>query len=43
VDGRHFPSAWGMTKKQAEQGAAQLALTELGILDEDEDNQESEA
>ena len=32
IEGRHFPSAWGMTKKQAEQGAAQLALAELGLL-----------
>ena len=32
VEGRHFPSAWGMTKKQAEQGAAQLALAEMGLL-----------
>jgi len=31
-DGRHFPSSWGMTKKQAEQGAAYLALAELGLL-----------
>jgi ribonuclease III len=43
VEGRHFPSAWGMTKKQAEQGAAQLALIELGLLDEDEDLPESES
>jgi ribonuclease-3 len=35
IEGRHFPSAWGMTKKQAEQGAAQLALAELGLLDAD--------
>jgi ribonuclease III len=35
IEGRHFPSAWGMTKKQAEQGAAQLALAELGLLDDD--------
>jgi ribonuclease-3 len=30
IGGEHFPSAWGMTKKQAEQEAACLALTELG-------------
>jgi len=35
IDGRHFPSAWGMTKKQAEQSAAQLALSELGLLDDE--------
>ena len=33
VDGRHFPSAWGTTKKEAEQLAAQRALEELGLLD----------
>jgi len=32
MEGRHFPSAWGKTKKQAEQGAAHLALAELGLL-----------
>jgi len=32
MDGRHFSSAWGRTKKQAEQGAAHRALTELGLL-----------
>ena len=36
IEGRHFPSAWGMTKKQAEQGAAQLALAELGLLTGDD-------
>ncbi len=29
---RHFPSAWGVTKKEAEQCAARAALVELGIL-----------
>ena len=29
---QHFPSAWGTTKKQAEQKAAFNALVELGIL-----------
>ena len=29
---RHFPSAWGPNKKEAEQKAAFNALTELGIL-----------
>jgi len=32
VNGRHFPSAWGMNKKEAEQEAARRALVELGIL-----------
>jgi len=36
IDGKHFPSAWGMTKKQAEQGAAQFALGELGLLTGDD-------
>ena len=29
---RHFPSAWSVTKKDAEQKAAHIALIELGIL-----------
>lgn len=33
VDGRQFPSAWGVNKKQAEQKAARLALVELGVVD----------
>lgn len=32
VDQRHFPSAWGPNKKEAEQKAAYNALVELGIL-----------
>jgi len=32
LDQRHFPSAWGVTKKEAEQKAAYNALVELGIL-----------
>lgn len=31
--GRQFPSAWGRTKKEAEQEAARLALAEMGLLD----------
>jgi len=34
VNGRHFPSAWGASKKEAEQEAARRALAELGVLDE---------
>ena len=35
---RHFPSAWGTNKKEAEQKAALNALVELGVLqDTDED------
>ncbi len=36
VNGKQYPSAWGNTKKQAEQKAALAALLELGILTEDE-------
>ena len=32
IDGRNFPSAWGMNKKEAEQEAARLALENLGLL-----------
>jgi len=35
INGAHFPSAWGRTKKEAEQEAAKLALAELGLLDND--------
>ena len=37
IDGRRFHSAWGPNKKTAEQKAALLALTELGVLPETED------
>ncbi len=30
---RSFPTAWGMSKKQAEQKAARLALQELGLIE----------
>ncbi len=32
INGRQFPSAWGMNKKLAEQEAARRALQEMGIL-----------
>jgi len=32
IGGRHFTSAWGMSKKDAEQEAARRALTELGLM-----------
>jgi ribonuclease-3 len=32
IDQRHFPSAWGQNKKEAEQKAAYNALIELGVL-----------
>ncbi|MCC6322454.1 MAG: ribonuclease III [Phycisphaerales bacterium] len=37
IGGRRFPACWGQSKKQAEQQAAQLALSELGLLDHTED------
>ncbi|MGC9454681.1 MAG: ribonuclease III [Phycisphaerae bacterium] len=42
INGKHFPSAWGKTKKDAEQEAARLALSELGLLtgsDKQEDDE----
>ncbi len=35
--GRHFPSAWGVNKKEAEQRAARAALEELGLVDAEEE------
>jgi ribonuclease-3 len=32
IGGRHFSSAWGMSKKEAEQEAARRALRELGLV-----------
>lgn len=32
INGHHFPSAWGVNKKEAEQKAAFNALVELGVL-----------
>lgn len=36
LDGRHFSSAWGRSKKDAEQAAARTALIELELLTEEE-------
>jgi ribonuclease-3 len=36
ISHRHFPSAWGINKKEAEQKAAYNALMELGILTSEE-------
>ena len=36
IDGRQYPSAWGPTKKDAEQEAARRTLVELGELDADD-------
>ncbi|MCD6303898.1 MAG: ribonuclease III [Planctomycetes bacterium] len=33
IGGRHFASAWGMSKKEAEQEAARRALGQLGLMD----------
>jgi len=39
IRNKRFPSAWGITKKEAEQKAAYNALVELGLLEhEDKDN-----
>jgi len=35
IGGRHFTSAWGMSKKEAEQEAARRALSELGFMKDD--------
>lgn len=35
INGRRFPSAWGPSKKEAEQKAAYLTLRELNVIDED--------
>lgn len=35
ISGRHFSSAWGISKKLAEQQAARRALVELGVLDDE--------
>lgn len=37
IQGRRYDSAWGPSKKEAEQKAAYLALRELGVLDEAEE------
>lgn len=34
IEDRHFPSAWGTNKKEAEQKAAFKALIELGVLED---------
>jgi len=36
IHGRRFPSAWGPSKKEAEQKAAQIALVELELLSAEE-------
>jgi dsRNA-specific ribonuclease len=33
IEDRHFPSAWGTNKKEAEQKAAFNALVELGVIE----------
>lgn len=38
ISDRHFPSAWGSNKKEAEQKAALNALVELGVLDKTAEN-----
>jgi len=36
IGGQTFPSAWGKSKKEAEQESAKLALEKLGLLDPEE-------
>ncbi|MBW8036266.1 MAG: ribonuclease III [Planctomycetes bacterium] len=38
IEQRHFPSAWGVTKKDAEQKAALNALEELGVIEAPEED-----
>jgi len=40
---RQFPSAWGPSKKEAEQKAARVALEELGVLEAECEVEETEA
>lgn len=37
IDGKHFPSAWGRSKKDAEQAAALQALISLDVIVEEEE------
>lgn len=37
IGGRRFDASWGQSKKQAEQSAALLALTELGLVEQTAD------
>lgn len=39
LNGRRFEASWGQSKKQAEQQAALLALSELGLIAQDEDGE----
>ena len=38
IEDRHFPSAWGSNKKEAEQKAAYNALVELKVLEKTAEN-----
>ncbi|MBW8016734.1 MAG: ribonuclease III [Planctomycetes bacterium] len=40
IEHRHFPTAWGVTKKDAEQKAAFMTLVELGVLEPEEPAEE---
>lgn len=37
INSKHYPSAWGTNKKQAEQGAAKHALVAMGLIDDDDE------
>lgn len=42
IEQHHFSSAWGVTKKAAEQKAAMIALVELGVIETAESRDESD-
>ncbi|MCD4825877.1 MAG: ribonuclease III [Phycisphaerae bacterium] len=41
INGEHYPSAWGRSKKESEQAAAYEALISLGVLNEDDEAPET--
>ncbi|MBN2588458.1 MAG: ribonuclease III [Sedimentisphaerales bacterium] len=42
IASQHYPSAWGTNKKEAEQKAAFNALVELGVLEDDNEEEASQ-
>jgi len=43
IGGKHFPSAWGRNKKEAEQAAAKIAVIQLGLLKNEESTDDTNA
>lgn len=39
INGQHYPSAWGKSKKEAEQEAARRALAAMGVIEDSEGSQ----